>query len=122
MAQRISIQFGANGEGTMTCQGLGTFPCLGQAGRAYPNDLTINVSDKERVHRSAEFGVDMPFALRIWGQRGIYIHEFPCSLRTNNGPSAGCIHLCAGDAEKVYEWVVGRTRVTIEYPWAGTIP
>lgn len=122
MSQRIEITFGANGEGTMNCHGLGNFRCLGQPGRGYPRDLMVQATDKHGTHHSAEFGVDMPFSILIWGQRGIYIHEFPCTLATNGGPSAGCIHLCPGDAAKVYNWVAGPTRITIQYSWAVNIP
>lgn len=116
--KRIEIVFRENGEGTLNCDGLGKFPCLGQPGRGYPKDLTVGPADRELNHKSREFGVDMPFAIKIWGQKGIFIHEFPDSLKDNGGvPSAGCIHLGAGNAKKVFEWIDRPTRVTISYPW-----
>ena len=122
MTQRIDIAFAASGEGTLTCHGLGSYRCLGQPGRGYPKDLTVQAADKHGTHHSVEFGVDMPYSVLIWGQKGIYIHEFPCTLQGNGGPSAGCIHLCPGDAKAVYDWITGATRVTIHYPWAATVP
>lgn len=121
MTQRIEIAFGANGEGKMKCTGLGTFDCLGQPGRGYPKDLTVSTADKYGTHYSEEFHVDMPYSILIWGQKGIYIHEFPCTIATNDGPSAGCIHLCPVYAAQVYNWITGPTRITIEYPWPPTI-
>jgi hypothetical protein len=119
--KRIEISFKDDGEGTLKCVDLGEFSCLGQPGRGYPKDLTVSEKHKEDLHKSIEFGVDMPYAILIWGQKGIYIHEFPCSLKENKGPSAGCIHLCPGAAKKVYDWITGKTRIIIKYPWKTTI-
>jgi L,D-transpeptidase catalytic domain. len=114
---RIIIKFEKNGEGTLECVGLGTFRVLGQPGRQYPEDLIVKPSDKERVHQSIEFEIDMPWAIKIWGQKGIFIHEMPDNLADNEGPTAGCIHLSEENAPKVYNYVKTRTRVTIEAPW-----
>ncbi|UQE03426.1 L,D-transpeptidase [Bradyrhizobium japonicum] len=51
------------------------------------------------------------------GQKGIFIHEGPNNLNDNGGESAGCIHLAPPDAENFYNWVTGRTRIQISYPW-----
>ncbi|MGC2236677.1 MAG: L,D-transpeptidase [Pyrinomonadaceae bacterium] len=120
---RINIRFSANGEGTLECVGLGTFRILGDPSKRYPTDITVDPtapksSIKERVHRSKEYNVDMPYAVKIWGQLGIYIHEFPDNLQENGGsPSKGCIHVGKGNAEQVYNYVVTRTRIRIKYPW-----
>ncbi len=116
---RIKIKLGANGEGTLECVGLGTFKVLGQPNRDYPQDMTVNPSDKEELHISVEFdGIKMPWAILIWGQKGIYIHEMPDNLADNgNRPSEGCIHLSPTNAPKAYDYVQTRTRVTIEAPW-----
>jgi hypothetical protein len=113
--QRIDIRFESNGNGTLTC-GAGTFACQGQPGRRYPRDITISTSDKRGTHFSNEFQVWMNYSILIWGQVGIYIHEWPY-CRATGGTSAGCIHLCPPTAATVYNWIVGRTRVTIDYPW-----
>lgn len=113
--QRIDIQFQANGNGTLTCS-AGTFPCLGRPGLRYPTDITITTSDKQGTHYSNEFHVWMPYSILIWGQRGIYIHEWPF-CQASGGASAGCVHLCPRHAATVYNWIVGRTRITISYPW-----
>jgi hypothetical protein len=115
---RINIEISSNGEGTLECVGLGKFKILGDPTKKYPTDITVDpLADagvKERVHQSREFNVAMPFAVRIWGQLGIYIHEFPDNLQDNGGPSAGCIHVGKGNAEKVYNYVVTRTRIIIK--------
>lgn len=118
--KRISISFRANGEGTMECSGLGSFPCLGKPGLGYTRDLTVRgIVEEDKFDRkfSQEFQVWMSWAILIMGQRGIYIHEGPDTLSDNGGATAGCIHLGMGNAERVYRWVDGRTRITIEYPW-----
>lgn len=121
VAGRIKIKLRYNGEGELECVGLGSFKVLGQSGRRYPKDLTIDPTNdpsvKKRLHRSSEFNVNMPFAIRIWGQVGIFIHEFPDNLRDNGGPSAGCIHVGRINAERVFNYIVTRTRITIDYPW-----
>jgi len=108
---KINISFRPNGEGTLECVGLGTYHVLGQPGRMYPKDITVTEADKERVHHSKEFNVDMPFAIKIWGQKGIYIHEYPMVL------SSGCIHVSTTDAPIVYKYVAARTLIKITYPW-----
>lgn len=116
--KQIDIKFSANGEGTLLAHGLGTYLCLGQPGRKYPTDLTVFPADKEALHHSQEFhGALMPWSIRIWGQYGIYIHEGADRLADNGGPSEGCIHLGEGNARTVYDWVDGRTRIRIAYPW-----
>jgi len=114
--QVAQIAFGANGEGTITFNGV-TRPCLGKTGLAYPRDLTINTSDKYRRRFSNEFQVWMDFAVLIWGQRGIFIHQGASTLATNGGETAGCIHIASPHAEEFYNWITGRTRITIAYPW-----
>lgn len=119
MTKRIDITFESNGEGKLKCYSFGEFKCLGKANLKYPKDLTIRdpVHEKERVHHSREFGVDMHYAIRIWGQKGIYIHEGAATLANNGGPTGGCIHLGPGHAKKVYDWLDKRTRIVIKYPW-----
>lgn len=122
----IRITYRDDGTGTLTCvgrAGQSEFPCGAQAGRKYPKDVTLQAKegvqgqcadcDKFRLWRSAEFNnAEMPWAIKIWGQVGIFIHEWP----TLAG-SSGCVHLLPGDAQAVYEWVDGRTRVLTTYPW-----
>jgi hypothetical protein len=117
MTKRIEIAFRSNGEGTLTCAGMGSYPCLGQPGRMYPIDLTVTTADKFEEHYSEEFQVLMKWCILIWGQKGIYIHEGPDNLHDNDGPSAGCIHLGVGNARRVFDWLDERTRITISYPW-----
>eukprot|EP01006_Ploeotia_vitrea_P064267 TRINITY_DN87428_c0_g1_i1.p1 TRINITY_DN87428_c0_g1~~TRINITY_DN87428_c0_g1_i1.p1 ORF type:complete len:112 (-),score=8.49 TRINITY_DN87428_c0_g1_i1:63-398(-) len=111
MSKVMKIKLGADGLGTLQF-GNSTVGCGGKKGMNYPKDLTINTSDKKGTHISGEYDAEMPFAILIWGQRGVYIHQWPCLEN-----SSGCLHLLEGDAKKVYDWVDGRTRVLIEYPW-----
>lgn len=118
MTKRVSIHFDSTGQGHMSCNGLGVFPCLGQPGRQYPVDLTVTPADKSPEHWSDEFQELLKWCILIWGQKGIYIHEGPDTLAENGGPSAGCIHLGSGNAKSVFDWVDERTRITISYPWS----
>lgn len=117
---RASISFRANGEGTLQYAGR-TVNCLGQKGERYPKDLSVQGSigiDKFERKFSNEYQVWMQWAILIIGLKGIYIHEGPDNIRDNGGSdSAGCIHLSEGNAKPFYDWVTGRTRITIDYPW-----
>ena len=59
----------------------------------------------------------MDLAILIDGGRGIYIHEGPATLKENGGPSAGCVHVDKLHAKDLFDWITGRTRVTLTYPW-----
>lgn len=127
--KRIKIKFEANGDGTLECVGGSTFKCLGKKDLNYPVDLTVQSvvgTDKFENKFSNEFQVNMPWAVLIWGQRGIYIHgwEGEATVASYGGDTNGCIHLQsdnpANDAKAVYNWIDGRTRITIEYAWDST--
>lgn len=119
--QQLMINFKANGECTLTAVGLGKFGCLGQPGVLYPKEFYISDDDKAGTHHSREFDVDLPYAILLWGQRGIYLHEGVASLKATGGQhSHGCIRVGKPNAAKVYKWLQGRTKVTITYPWEST--
>ncbi len=117
---QASIALVANGEGHITFGGA-TWPCLGNPTTQYTRDLTVKGEidvDKFRRKYSNEFQVWMDFAILIMGQKGIYIHEGPPTLAENgNRPSAGCIHVGPPHAQEFYDFVSGRTRILISYPW-----
>ena len=115
MTKRIIIALGANGEGTLECVGLGTYQCLGNPSMDYPSDVTVTGvegTDKFQERFSNEFQVTMKWAVLLGWERGLFIHEGADNLVENGGVSAGCIHLASPNAEAVYNWVDGRTRIT----------
>jgi len=112
----VKITFRANGEGTISFNG-NSYPCLGNPTIKYPTDLTITTADKFPQKYSTEYQVMMYFAILIWGQRGIYIHWGDDTLATNDGPSAGCIHVEKPQIETLYNWITLNTRIQISYPW-----
>jgi lipoprotein-anchoring transpeptidase ErfK/SrfK len=74
-----------------------------------PTDLTITEADKKGTVHSRALNnsatgqpAEMPYAILIWRQKGIYIHEWP-----QLPASHGCIHVLPGDAKKVYG-IVGK--------------
>jgi L,D-transpeptidase catalytic domain len=131
MVKRIHITFNKLGEGQMDCKEFKTFRCLGKKGLKYPTDLMIDPARpnvKTNPYFSQEYvcdyaGVVLPckmnFSILIWGQRGIFIHEWPnpATYIGNGGPTGGCIHLDIGNAKQVYDWVNQKTRITMDYPW-----
>lgn len=101
------------GIGTLECAGWQTFKCGGMPGFPYPSDSTVNVSDKKGTVYSREFNnAEMKYSVLWLGQRGVYLHEWP-----NLTLSHGCIHLLAGDAKKVYDWIDEKTRIL--FTWSG---
>ncbi len=134
MIKRIHIKFNGLGEGQLECRGYSSFRCLGKRGLKYPPDLTINPllpNVKRHPYFSQEYVCDNPaigefgvpcrmnYSILIWGQRGIYIHEWPnpATYIGNGGPTSGCIHVEVGDAKKIYDWVDTTTRIIMVYPW-----
>ena len=134
MVKRIDIVFyNKNAEGTLQCKGLGTFQCLGMPGLAYPRELMIDPGQRGvKVHPYYSQTYTCPpnnnpagqcimnYAILIWGQQGVYIHEWPnppTYAGNGNQGTHGCIHLRVGDAKHVYDWVDTKTYVTITRPW-----
>ena len=132
--KKISIVFTNNlGEGTLECKGLGTFECLGMAGLNYPQDLMIDPSlpgVKTHPYFSKTYTCPpnnnprgqciMNYAVLIWGQQGVFIHEWPSEPTfsgNGNQGTHGCIHLRQGEAALVYNWIDTKTYVTIKRPW-----
>lgn len=132
MAKRIHITFNKLGEGELDCRSFRKFKCLGKKGLMYPSDLTIDPGKKgvkTNPYFSKEYVCDyggpvelpcrMNYSILIWGQRGIFIHEWPgpATYQGNGGETGGCIHLEVGSAKVVYDWVDEKTRITMDYPW-----
>ena len=119
--QRIDIKFDGldnKGHGKMTFEGK-TYDVVGKPGYQYPKDLTINASDKDHNYHSREFDVKLPYAVKLDGTEGIYLHEDVTSGMGDNshGETHGCINLKKDDAKEVYDKINTRTRVTISSPW-----
>ena len=117
MGKRITITFKASGEGTLEAHGFDTFRCLGKPGFPYKREVTVTSNDKFENRWSTQYGVNMPWAILIHWQRGAFIHEMPATLSSNGGPTAGCIHLDRGDAERLWNWVNRATVVEVSRPW-----
>lgn len=113
---RITFNADGKGEGIIKFNGK-SYPCLGKSGLKYPQDLTVTTADKYRVWHSGEFDVDMEYAIKIWGQRGIFIHLGYDNLQQNGGESAGCIHVDEPQIIELYNWINQNTRIQISYPW-----
>jgi lipoprotein-anchoring transpeptidase ErfK/SrfK len=112
MVKRINILLSRDtGIGTLQCVGGASYNCGGMVNFPYPEDSTINVSDKKGTVYSQEFnGAEMPYSILWIGQRGVYIHQWP-----NLELSHGCIHLVGQDAISVYNWVNDKTRIVFNW-------
>ena len=117
--QRIEVQFDGKkqgGRGTVTAGGK-TLNCIGLYGYNYPEDSTINTSDKELSHWSKEHSCELPYAIKLDGTKGIFFHQDVTTYDMSHDNTHGCINLSENDAKWLYNWVQGRTRVLISYPW-----
>jgi hypothetical protein len=135
---QVQIAFKDSGEGTLTYGGT-TVPCLGKPSVMYPVDSIIeNIEGvqyqgdygkayKFKLWKSNDFQDDngnpypMPWAVKLWPDRGIFIHEGADNLKDNPGPSSGCVHLAAPNAQNFYNWITARTRIQVSYPWSATL-
>ena len=72
----------------------------------------VNV-DKFPRRLSTEYQVVLEWVVIMDGNRGFWIHAGD----TTRDSSAGCINLHAHDAKAVYDWIDGRTRITVSAPW-----
>jgi len=134
MTKRIDITFfNKLAEGSLSCVGLGSFRCLGMQGLKYPAEMTIDpATPGTKVHPyysktyscppndNARGQCIMNYAILIWGQQGVFIHEWPGGptyAGNGNQSTHGCIHLAVGEAKKVFDWVDTRTRIVISRPW-----
>lgn len=115
--QKIKICLNkTTGLGTLECVGGNTYNCGGDITFKYPEDTTIQPSDKKGTVYSGEFvdsnnnPFEMKFSILWIGQKGVYIHE----MGQLEG-SHGCIHLLPGDAESVYNWVQRKTRILFKW-------
>jgi lipoprotein-anchoring transpeptidase ErfK/SrfK len=130
--KQVQLRFNDLGEGVLDCKGFKRFRCLGKKGLRYPTDITINPrkpGTKSAPYYSRTYSCvpydnaagqcTMNYAVLIWGQQGVFIHEWPtpATYAGNNGPTHGCIHLDRGNARLFYDWVDGPTRLRIEYRW-----
>ncbi len=101
------------GLGTLTYDN-NVIKCGGKVGFAYPADTTIDCSAagaKQKMHLSAQYNnAQMPWSVLWIGQRGVFIHEWPCLEN-----SSGCIHLVAPDAKNFFDWCDGKIRVVFNW-------
>lgn len=106
--------------GVLTFNGVSA-PCLGKYGFPYPADNTIGVKCKGQGHNgsvhSKEFNCDLPWAVLLIGQRGVYLHEDVTSGDLSHGNTHGCINLLAADAQSVYKAITGNVRVLTKTSW-----
>lgn len=66
------------------------------------------VQNAQKMYTSRKFGSSMPFSLWIESEYGVAIHQTlqsSCDQAIGRRASAGCVRLCPGDAEQLYNFV-----------------
>ncbi len=114
--RQISIILRTNGEGTLSCEGLGEFPCLGNAETLYPANVTNSGAEGEQKFPelySNELDANIEQAILLGWEHGLFIHSGPDNLQENDGPTRGNIHLAQDNAKKLYEWLDGPAQISI---------
>lgn len=75
----------------------------------------MRVQWENRNYRSVKYGEQMAFSLWIESEYGIAIHQTTsdrCSKLIGTRASAGCIRLCEGDAQSVFQFATSYGRQT----------
>ncbi|WP_413291361.1 L,D-transpeptidase [Bdellovibrio sp. HCB337] len=66
------------------------------------------IQDAQKTYTSRKFGSSMPYSLWIESEYGIAIHQTlqtSCDQAIGRRASAGCVRLCPGDAEPLFNFV-----------------
>ena len=116
MTRQISIEITATGEGTLSAEGLGTFPCLGNAETLYPASATNNGAEGEEkfpLLYSNELDANIEHAILLGWEYGLFIHAGADNLRENEGPTGGNLQLSAQNAKQVYDWIDETVQISI---------
>jgi hypothetical protein len=116
MTRQISIVLTASGEGTLSGEGLGTFPCLGHAETLYPANVTNSGAEGEEkfpMLYSNELDANIERAILLGWEYGLFIHAGADNLKENEGPTGGNIHLAPANAEQLYDWIDESVRISI---------
>ena len=116
MTRQISIVITSSGEGTLSAEGLGTFPCLANAETLYPanvNNSGVEGEEKFPLLYSNELDANIQWAILLGWEYGLFIHAGPDNLKENDGPTGGNIQLSAGNAEQLYGWMDESVQISI---------
>ncbi|MCG8652979.1 MAG: hypothetical protein MI861_24270 [Pirellulales bacterium] len=116
-SRQINIVLGANGEGTLSCQGLGEFPCLGNGETRYPANVTNQGTEGEEKFPelySNELDANIEQAILLGWEYGLFIHAGADNLQDNGGPTSGNIQLAQPAAKQLYDWLDGPVQILIQ--------
>ncbi len=114
--RQIKIVLHVSGEGTLSCDDLGEFPCLGNSETLYPANVINGGSEgaeKFPELYSNELDANIEQAILLGWEFGLFIHAGADNLKDNDGPTAGNIHLARENAKQLYDWLDRPVRISI---------
>ena len=114
--RQISIALTTTGAGTITCEGLGDFPCLGNSETLYPASVVNNgVEGEEKFPAlySNELDTNIEQAILLGWEHGLFIHAGADNAEENGGPTGGNIQVADDNAKQIYDWMNGPTSISI---------
>lgn len=136
MLPHIHVQFPDPNSPQGTLHLVGTdrkYPCIGHLGCNYPMECVVTPAHKkqhielqhpqhEEEESNAKSNQPMthPYTISIDESRGIYMHEGSTNTDgqlINEQAGTGCIELAKGDAQQVYDFIEGRTKLSISHGW-----
>ena len=114
--RQINIVLTASGEGTITCEALGDFPCLGNAETLYPANVVNGGGEGEEKFPelySNELDANIHQAILLGWEYGLFIHAGADNIKENGGPTGGNIQVAQENAKKLYDWLDSPTKISI---------
>lgn len=115
-ARQISIVFQSDGQGILSVDGLGEFPCLGNPETSYPQEVTNSGSEGEEKFPelySNEIDANIEQAILLGWEHGLFIHAGADNLTDNEGPTLGNIQVAPENAKQLYGWINSPTKISI---------
>lgn len=116
MTRQIKITLNSSGEGTISADDLGEFPCLGDPETLYP--ASVSNGGKEGEEKFPELysnvlDANIEQAVLLGWEYGLFIHAGADNLADNGGPTGGNIQLSAENAKSLYDWIDGGIEIKI---------
>jgi hypothetical protein len=116
MTRQIRIELTSSGEGTLSAEGLGEFPCLGNSETLYPASVVNSGAEGEEkfpLLYSNVLDANIERAILLGWENGLFIHAGADNLKENEGPTCGNIQISADHAQQLYDWIDGAVQISI---------
>ncbi len=114
MTRQIKITLNSSGEGTISAEDLGEFPCLGDPETLYPTSVSNGGKEGEEKFPELYSNVldaNIEQAVLLGWEYGLFIHAGADNLAHNGGPTGGNIQLSGRNSRGGESDTVNRMRM-----------